>query len=522
MRLPPAPLVLTPPQLARTLGDFLAPAPAAFVFEDGIELFDLSRARYSITGEHEACLLHLWSEERNIVRRVLDCEQKNDRLLLEVHRFGQTKTLTLEICRDRDRRTPGQKRSSRAAYARLLSAVLERAFPGWQLGHLTTASDLSRSFGPIYARGLLRRGQSAVAVLGVNADEGQPAIDAALTIALLWLHHCREREVRLRVEGLKLFVPAGTSSVVRERMAHLDRGAAKFDLYELDERSRDLREVDAADRGNMATRLVRAPDHAAVRERFAASIFRVVGMCEQADVAVLSPTAVAFRLQGLEFARATLAPEPGAFCHHEQLAFGFGGAETAVTADNLADFRRFVRSLEHARRPRGRRNDPLWRMHPERWLESLVIKDVTALDSRLDPAHVYSQVPAFSASDRAMIDVLCATRDSRLAVLELKADEDIHLPLQAVDYWARVQWHHARGEFAQFGYFPGRDLSSASPLLLMVCPALRVHPATDTLLRYISPEIDCELLGIDEHWREDLRVVFRKRRPTRLAAAART
>jgi hypothetical protein len=45
----------------------------------------------------------------------------------------------------------------------------------------------------------------------------------------------------------------------------------------------------------------------------------------------------------------------------------------------------------------------------------------------------------------------------------------------------------------------------------MVAPALRVHPATDTLLRYISPEIDWTLLGIDERWRKELKVVFRKR-----------
>ncbi len=54
-----------------------------------------------------------------------------------------------------------------------------------------------------------------------------------------------------------------------------------------------------------------------------------------------------------------------------------------------------------------------------------------------------------------MIDVLTATRQGRLAVLELKADEDIHLPLQGLDYWSRVAWHHSRGEFQKFGYFPG-------------------------------------------------------------------
>jgi len=111
-----------------------------------------------------------------------------------------------------------------------------------------------------------------------------------------------------------------------------------------------------------------------------------------------------------------------------------------------------------------------------------------------------------------MIDVLTVTRDGQLAVLELKADEDLHLPLQGLDYWARVNWHHQRGEFQRFGYFPGRELSPNPPLLILVAPALHVHPATDALLRYLSPEIDCTLLGIDERWREGVRVIFRKRR----------
>ena len=159
----------------------------------------------------------------------------------------------------------------------------------------------------------------------------------------------------------------------------------------------------------------------------------------------------------------------------------------------------------------GPKNHPLWRMHSERWLESLAGTDIVALDSRLRTDCVYRQVPAFSAADRAMIDILAATGDGRLAVIELKADEDIHLPLQGVDYWSRVAWHQERGEFTKFGYFPGREISAEKPLLMLVAPALHVHPATDTILRYLSPEIEWELLGIDERWREELRVVFRKR-----------
>jgi hypothetical protein len=143
------------------------------------------------------------------------------------------------------------------------------------------------------------------------------------------------------------------------------------------------------------------------------------------------------------------------------------------------------------------------------------VADVSVIDERLESSTPYSQVPAFSASDRAMLDVLTITHEGRLAVVELKADEDIHLPLQGLDYWSRVEWHRSRGEFPRFGYFADRELSGDKPRLYLVAPALHVHPATDILLRYLSPEIEWEFVGIDERWREGVKVVFRKQPETK-------
>jgi hypothetical protein len=95
---------------------------------------------------------------------------------------------------------------------------------------------------------------------------------------------------------------------------------------------------------------------------------------------------------------------------------------------NASDFIRLVRSIGEVRHAGGPRDHSLWRLHPERWLESLVVQNVAAVDERLDASRLYSQVPAFSASDRAMIDVLTVTRDGRLAVVELKADEESTCP----------------------------------------------------------------------------------------------
>jgi hypothetical protein len=231
----------------------------------------------------------------------------------------------------------------------------------------------------------------------------------------------------------------------------------------------------------------------------------------EAEVAVLSPAEIAFRWRGLEFARARVTHDASSLKSGQEIAFGIGAEERVLDDRNAPAFQNLVGRLRTTRSPSGSRHQPLWRLHPERWLESLVVRDVSMIDERLDHSCLYSQVPAFSASDRAMLDVLTTTRDRQLAVVELKADEDIHLPLQGLDYWSRVEWHHARGEFQQFGYFPGQELSGARPLLFLVAPTLHIHPATDTLLRYISPEIDWTLVGIDERWRDGVRVIFRKR-----------
>jgi hypothetical protein len=507
---------VTSQALTRTVQDFLNDASGAIVLENGALTFDLAQSRYSITGEYNRCLLHLWSPERNAVRRVLEAEVKNGTLRLAVQRLGQAHPTKLEICRERDRRSPSTKRLARAAYETKLRRTLERRLPDFKVVRLTSGIDLEKSFGPVYARGLIRRGRTAFAFLGVNAHETQASVDAALTFGILWLDVCRRAQAaNVLVEGLELFVPKGASALARERMANLNRNAAKWRLFELDERHDDLVEIDCSDRGNISTRLVHATNENTARERFRESVTRVQAILPNCETAVISAAEVAFRWRGLEFARARVGFVPGSFHSTEEIVFGVGREERVLEDRNEAAFADLAQCLRDVRHPYGPHQHPLWRMCPERWLESLVVRDVSVLDERLDASLQFSQLPAFSAADRAMIDVLAVTRSGRLAVVELKADEDIHLALQGLDYWSRVEWHQARGEFARFGYFEGSELSPEKPLLFLVAPALHVHPATDTLLRYLTPEIDWEFAGIDEHWREGVKVVFRKRPPVK-------
>ncbi len=445
------------------------------------------------------------------MRRVLDAELKPRLLRLSVLRFGQSQPSVLEISADRDGRSATALRAIRTRYKQVFERVVLRAFHGYKLESLSNRADLEHSCSPVYTRGLLRQGQSAFAVLGVSGDETQPTVDAALTFGILWMHRQREQLAgRAHVAGLKLFVPAGRNEMIRQRMAHLNRDAAKWELYELDERAETCAALDCDDSGNIATRLVRAVDAAAARARFAASIARIQSIASAAEAHIDSATEIIFRLNGLEFARAKLAPVEGSFRNVEAISFGLWPAEYTLAESNAAFFRDLVTRLAARRSAQGDQSDPLFRLCPERWLESLITRDVRSIDERLDPRFVYSQVPAFASTDRAMIDVLTCTLDGRLAILELKADEDIHLPLQGLDYWARVRWHQLNGGFQRNGYFAGRELSDAPPLLYLVAPALRTHPATDTLLRYVSPQIQWSVVQVDERWRDGVRVVNRK------------
>ena len=511
--------------ISAALETFLAESPRAVVLEEGKILFDMREAKYKLATEHGRCTLHLWSEGRNLVRRVGATTIRNGVLRLSTHRFGQTKPQTLELVADRDRRTPSTREATRVKYLRVLERVLLRSFPEFKADAFRTAMDLEKSFGPAYARGSLVQGQKAWAVIAVNEEETQSIVDGILTLGILWLHHCRESgDGRRLYQGLKLVVPRGMAALTLSRLSWLSPTVAQWELWELDQKTEELEQRDAADHGNLTTRLMHAPNEQAAQERFAESKARVMALVPETmrDVVeqrIRSGTELAFLLHGLEFARVRMGYSGNSFNSAQEITFGAGANETPLTEVNERELRELVTRLFARRIAGGDKRDPLYRMQPERWLESVLRRDVEPIDAHLDAAHVYTQVPAFAAADRGMLDLLGVTGDGRLAVIELKADEDLHLALQGLDYWVRVRWHHLQnpdnatglGEFQRHGYFGGVRLSADAPRLYLVAPALRVHPATEIVLHYLSPRVEWILVALDERWRAKVKAVWRKR-----------
>lgn len=514
-------------RLAQAIENYLADHPAAALLEDGRVVFDMRFAHYTVSESHGRCLLQLWSEERNLIRTVVEVQQRTQCLRLMTRRMGATRLQALELVPTSDRRTPTARDAGRRNYQRLLERVLARRFPDVKVDGLRSAMDLEHSFGPAYVRGRLLKGTAADAVIGVSQAESSAIVDGILTLGILWLEYCRQHSnARRHFGGLKVIVPTGNWRTIAERMAWLNHSAADFQLFTLDERSEELEPVDFRDTGNLESRLVHAFSRAAAIERCQSGIDKLMsllpdGATQRVEVLANSPTQVGLLLHGLEFARVRHGVAARSFARENEVTFGAGANETPLTDENEDLCRELFLRLFQSRYPDGSHVEPLFRLQPERWLESRLRSEITELLPSLRGDLLYSQVPALSTGDRGMLDLLTLDRNGRLAVMELKADEDLHLPLQALDYWIRVRALNADRQagpgssqpvsaFERQGYFEGAEVSPLEPRLLLVAPALRIHPANEPVLRYLSPQVEWELIAVGEYWRRELKVVFRK------------
>ncbi|HEY1986303.1 MAG TPA: hypothetical protein VGG85_12880 [Terracidiphilus sp.] len=513
--------------LACEVEAYLAQHPAAAALEDGRVLFDMRTAHYSVTESHGRCLLQLWSEERNLIRTVVGMQARAQCLRLATRRMGAARPQSLELVPTNDRRTPTTRDTARRNYQRLLERVLSRQFIGSKVDSMRSAMDLEHSFGPAYARGHLLQGRAATAIIGVGAAESAAAIDGILTLGILWLDYCRRHaESRRHFGGIMVVVPAGAWRTTAERMAWMNHAAADFQLFTLDERSEELAPVDFRDTGNLESRLTHAFSAAEAIARCRAGLDRLLSLVppaakERIEVHPRSAIEVGLLLHGLEFARVRHGLAANSFAREDELTFGAGANETPLTPDTESLARELFSRLFLSRYPDGHHTDALFRLQPERWLEARVRVCIADLLPGLRGDTLYSQVPALSSGDRGLLDLLTLDRNSRLTVIELKADEDLHLPLQALDYWIRVRALNDDRQpvagnaqplsaFERQGYFPGAGVSTAPPRLLLAAPALRIHPANEPVLRYFSPQVDWELVALSEHWRRDLKIVFRK------------
>ncbi|PYV18464.1 MAG: hypothetical protein DMG21_04900 [Acidobacteria bacterium] len=487
--------------------EFLRSLRHPVLYEDGAELFDLTAARWNFSIEFGKLLLEVWNPNRSIGRRVEEIAYTDrDRMGLYVRKPGAREATTLEFRELKPAGAGSERPAARSAARDALVQLLKQEFREWKIERASIRSDREHSFSAWYIRGLARQGRTGWAFLGMDEHETPAAADSVLSYALIWLDWLRARSERLTIPGLKLFLPPGAARPTAERVSCLNRRSLDLEIFAWNRERSRLERMDLADIGNVSTGLAHSRQSEQLLETHRNLVHELAGdRLKDIDIFPDAPkNTLSLRVRGLEVAWIEGLVSPRIF-------FGLEGEVRRLEEEGREDFRRFLDEVLRIRAADSREpSHPFYRLQAERWLESLLIQDVTKIDPELSPQFVYPQVPAFSGSERGVIDILAATRGGRLAVLELKLDEQINLPMQGLDYWLRVKWLADRKQFGEYGYFPGVELAPALPRLYLVSPGFRFHSSTDRLICYFHPAIEVIKVGLNQTWRKGIRVLFRK------------
>jgi len=481
-------------ELRQTIERFIASCTEPALAEPGEELMHISQDNFSLEAAHGSLQLQAWSDRRNLVRRVTGVNQEvRGKLVLSVEHFGKRAGTLSLLDLQRPAGQDATLKSERLEFREQFYLFLRRQFPMHRVAELTTEADLEHSLSPAFPRALIRQGSQCWAAIGSSQDPFHA--ERVLTFGLIWLDYLRGREPDLAIQGLVLYLPAGHEKLTCLRLLFLNPKAAQFAVFLYDDQGFEA-VADLKDYGNLNTRLDphcrRIPG---LIDKTTRAILEELG----AESIPLSDGELSLRVNGLEFAR-TVGTELLFGIHRKRAAAPHQLNEIVTMAEQLVELRS-AGAVNHL--------NPLYLANPESWLESQVRAHIEELDALLLPAPLYGQVPSFAAVDRGVLDLLAADCTGRLAVLELKASQDIHLPLQALDYWMRVKWHVDRAEFAKHGYFPGLTLNNEPPRLLLVSPALDFHPANECILRFFSTSIPVERIGVGLQWRKELKVMSR-------------
>ena len=481
----------------------------SFMLAGEFDLFEDQRILARMDGAHAVAefsfgklILSCWGDGWARSWRVISCEVSPERLTLECAKQMGVKRCALTLSRGVVDRRAAQGRKD---FARKLSAMIEANLLGVQVERAVAARNDRRHLSGVHVRLVIRDRGMRWAGIGVSESELQANIDAALAAGVTWHNELRRKSGT--VEGLMIFAPRCDTIAIR--LTGLS-GATKVVLFRINEVNGTIESAAPVDQGDLndsfrkAARRAHWPRPGMLPPDCAMLVDSVRRLAPDHVEAHHRGRWVSLSIRGLEIARVWVT--------RRRIEFGIGDARIKLDHRNETQLERLIQDTILGRRPESElRNEMIFRFQPERWLESIISRDVTSLDSTLDPRFVYSQVPTYRGEQRTFIDLLAATRQGRLVVMELKVSEETEFPFQALDYWLRVEWHRSRGDFQRRGYFEGLSMIDAPPLLYLVAPLFRFHETTKLIAASIHPRVPVYRIGVNEDWRNGVKVLLRER-----------
>ena len=470
----------------------------------------LRRDELELIVSHDKLIFSCWTETGNRLWRVLDWHWNGESLALHVSRKAGAELALIELIPRASARsvaaTIQAARQSRCERLAELAAALQ---PATIIERLTLSRGTRAGQPGRHAQIVLLNKFQRIAVTGPVVSSHPSVVDAFLSSALLWFRRISERTKPPPVQQLWLIVSPELLKPILYRVALLREALRDvIKVFIVDGNLTSFTEVACPDKDKLwKKKLARFPPVADARiSELAAAI--VAEAPEAIDV-VHARHGETLRYFGLPFARVR------SLLNTERVWCGINRAHRRLLEESTwNDWQNLLRDLrEHRRAAALDHRHALYRAAPEAWLESLLRRDITMLDPGLIIAPLHAQFRTARGAKLGIrpIDLLALRQDGRLVVIELKVSEDREHVLQGADYWRRVEAHRRRSYIAKARLFGERAIRDEPPLVYLVAPTLRVHPAFQTLARCISRDIEIYRFDINEDWRSGVRVMRRER-----------
>jgi len=470
----------------------------------------LSNRELDIQLNHGYLILSFWTEKGPRSWRIKSLSWTGDKLRLQGSRRTGTERPVIELVpRASAMAIAVTIRAARQLRCQQLAELACTLQPGAKIERVSLSPGIRRGQPGNYARILLRLKHQRIAVTAPAASKQASEVDAFLSSALLWFTRISERSRPPLVQSLWLVAEKEILKPLAYRMALLRKGLRNvICVYEIDKSWSELSEVACPALPDLwKKRLTRFPP---LPESTGSELTEaIIAETPEAIDVVQVRNGQTLRYFGLPFARVRRVMET------EHVWFGIEGSQKYLLDENtrqgwaelLRDLRqhRSATALDH--------RHALYRTAAEAWLESLLRRNISKLDPGLiiAPLHAQFRTSKGGRQDVRPIDLLALRLDGRLVVIELKVSEDREHVLQGADYWQRVEAHRRRGHIWQAKLFGERQIRDEPPLVYLVAPTLRVHPAFQVLARAIAPDIEIYRFDINEDWRAGVRVMRRMR-----------
>jgi hypothetical protein len=470
----------------------------------------LRRDEIEIVVERERLLVSCWTEKGTRLWRVVAWDWNGQLLTLEgSHKMRAEVSLIDLIPRTSAKAITATIRAARQMRCERL-AQLAAAL---RFGSVVERLSLSRGTKPGQpgrnAQVLLKTRRERIAVVGPVVSSQPATVDAFLSSSLLWFRRTCDRVKPPYVEQLWLIVSPELLKPLLYRVALLRASLRDIiKVFTVDENLTLLSEATTPDKDDLwRKKLARFPPVAAATASELSSA--IVAAAPEAIDIVHSRHGETLRYFGLPFARVR------SLLGRERVWFGMNRAHRRLLDESTAnDWQNMLDDLrEHRSSTAVDHRHAFYRAAPEAWLESLLRRDITRLDPGLIIAPLHAQFRTARGAKLGIrpIDLLALRQDGRLVVIELKVSEDREHVLQGADYWRRVEAHRRRGHIARAKLFGKRTIRDEAPLVYLVAPTLRVHPAFQTLAHCISSDIEIYRFDINEDWRNGVRVMRREK-----------